>query len=111
MSLRDAFAQFWSALRPLRWWILLGIGLLAVSSLTAILEILLPAPGRRCPRPSDLRSPGLDRPHADPTDRSRSRADEVGPTHYGAGICAEHVRDWMAEYPLRFAPVGHPDLM
>lgn len=33
--------QFWPALRPLRWWLVLGLVLLAVSSLTAIAEILL----------------------------------------------------------------------
>jgi subfamily B ATP-binding cassette protein MsbA len=40
-SLAEIFTQFWPALRPLRWWILLALGLMAVSSLTAIAEILL----------------------------------------------------------------------
>lgn len=41
MSLRAVIVQFWPALRPLRWWVLLGLGLLAVSSLIAIAEVLL----------------------------------------------------------------------
>ena len=41
MTLRAVFTQFWPVLRPLRWWILLGLGLLAVSSLIGITEILL----------------------------------------------------------------------
>jgi subfamily B ATP-binding cassette protein MsbA len=41
MSLRAVFVQFWPALRPLRWWILLGLGLLAASSLISIAEVLL----------------------------------------------------------------------
>ncbi len=41
MSLRQVFVQFWPALRPLRWWIALGLALLALSSLVGIVEILL----------------------------------------------------------------------
>jgi len=41
MSLREVVVQFWPYLRPLRWWILLGLGLLAASSLIAIVEVLL----------------------------------------------------------------------
>lgn len=41
MSLREVFVQFWPALRPLRWWMLLGLGLLAASSLIGIAEVLL----------------------------------------------------------------------
>ncbi|MDZ5623546.1 ABC transporter ATP-binding protein [Nocardioides bizhenqiangii] len=41
MSLREVFAQFWPALRPLRWWIGLGLALLAISSMIGIAEILL----------------------------------------------------------------------
>lgn len=41
MSLRAVFVRFWPALRPLRWWILLGLGLLAASSLISIAEVLL----------------------------------------------------------------------
>jgi len=41
MTLRAVFTQFWPYLRPLRWWIALGLGLLAISSLIAIAEILL----------------------------------------------------------------------
>ena len=41
MTLRAVFVQFWPALRPLRWWIVLGLVLLAVGSLIGIAEILL----------------------------------------------------------------------
>jgi ATP-binding cassette subfamily B protein len=41
MTLRAVFAQFWPVLRPLRWWLALGLVLLAVSSLIGIAEILL----------------------------------------------------------------------
>ena len=41
MTLRAVFVQFWPVLRPLRWWILLGLALLAVGSLIGIAEILL----------------------------------------------------------------------
>jgi hypothetical protein len=49
--------------------------------------------------------------YADPTDPTRSRADEVGLTRYCAGISAEIVQDWMDDYPLTDAPEGYPDLM
>jgi hypothetical protein len=49
--------------------------------------------------------------YADPTDRSRSRADEVGLTRYCAGISAEVVQAWMTDHPLRDAPEGFPELM
>lgn len=49
--------------------------------------------------------------YADPTDRTRSRDDELGVTRYCAGISAGVVQDWMDEYPLRDAPEGYPDLM
>ena len=41
MTLRNVFVRFWPALRPWRWWIVLGLALLAVSSLIGILEVLL----------------------------------------------------------------------
>jgi ATP-binding cassette subfamily B protein len=41
MSLRAVVARFWPYVRPLRWWILLSLGLLALESLIAIVEILL----------------------------------------------------------------------
>ena len=41
MSLREVVVMFWPRLRPLRWWIVLGLGLLALTSLVAIAEILL----------------------------------------------------------------------
>jgi hypothetical protein len=49
--------------------------------------------------------------YADPTDRTRSRADEVGLTRYCANVSASLVRDWMTRYPLSDAPEGYPDLM
>jgi subfamily B ATP-binding cassette protein MsbA len=41
MTLRAVFTQFWPVLRPLRWWMVLGLVLLAVASLIGIAEILL----------------------------------------------------------------------
>ncbi|MDQ3481453.1 MAG: ABC transporter transmembrane domain-containing protein, partial [Actinomycetota bacterium] len=41
MSLREVFSHFWPVLRPQRWWIVLGLVLLAVSSLIGIAEVLL----------------------------------------------------------------------
>jgi len=41
MSLTEVFTQFWPVLRPLRGWMLLGLGFLAVASLIEIFEILL----------------------------------------------------------------------
>lgn len=41
MSLREVFRHFWPVLRPQRWWIVLGLVLLAVGSLTSIAEVLL----------------------------------------------------------------------
>lgn len=49
--------------------------------------------------------------YADPTDRSRSRADEAGVTKYCPEISAEIIEDWMTDYPLRDAPEGFPGLM
>lgn len=49
--------------------------------------------------------------YADPTDRTASRADEVGLTRYCSTISAELVREWMNAYPLSDAPEGYPDLM
>ena len=49
--------------------------------------------------------------YADPADLGRSRADEEGLTRYCSDISAEIVQDWMADYPLRAAPEGYPDLM
>jgi ATP-binding cassette subfamily B protein len=41
MTLREVFVEFWPMLRPLRGWLLLGLGLLAAASLIEILEIML----------------------------------------------------------------------
>jgi len=41
MTLREVFTHFWPVLRPQRWWIVLGLGLLAVGSLIGIAEVLL----------------------------------------------------------------------
>ena len=49
--------------------------------------------------------------YADPADRTRSRADEIGLTRYCAGLSPEAVREWMTDYPLKDAPEGYPDLM
>lgn len=49
--------------------------------------------------------------YADPTDRTRSRDDELGLTRYCTGISADVVQDWMDKYPQRDAPEGYPDLM
>ncbi len=49
--------------------------------------------------------------YADPTDRTTSRADEVGLTRYCAAIDAATVEEWMTDYPLSEAPEGYPDLM
>jgi len=49
--------------------------------------------------------------YADPTDRTRSRADELGLTRYCSGISAALVQEWMDTYPLEHAPEGYPDLM
>jgi hypothetical protein len=49
--------------------------------------------------------------YADPTDRSSSRADELGLTQYCADVSAVVVDEWMNDYPLRHAPEGYPDLM
>jgi len=49
--------------------------------------------------------------YADPTDRTRSRADEEGLTKYCSAISANIVEDWMTDHPLREAPEGYPDLM
>lgn len=49
--------------------------------------------------------------YADPTDRTRSRADEVGLTRFCSGIDAAVVQEWMDDYPLADAPEGFPDLM
>ena len=49
--------------------------------------------------------------YADPTDRTRARADELGLTQYCAEVSAAVVRQWMDDYPLRDAPEGFPDLM
>lgn len=48
--------------------------------------------------------------HADPTDRTRSRADEEGLRRYCAEISAAVVEDWMTDHPLRDAPEGFPGL-
>lgn len=49
--------------------------------------------------------------YADPTDRTRSRGDELGLTRYCAGISPDVVQEWMDDHPLRDAPEGYPDLM
>ncbi|WP_322937778.1 DUF3105 domain-containing protein [Nocardioides bizhenqiangii] len=49
--------------------------------------------------------------YADPSDRSASRADEVGLTRFCSTISAAIVREWMDAYPLSDAPEGYPDLM
>jgi len=49
--------------------------------------------------------------YADPTDRTRSRNDELGLTRYCSGISAGVVKEWMADYPLQDAPEGYPELM
>jgi hypothetical protein len=49
--------------------------------------------------------------YADPTDRTRSRADELGLTQYCADVSATVVRQWMDDYPLRDAPEGYPNMM
>lgn len=49
--------------------------------------------------------------YADPTDRTRSQADEVGLTQYCADISDEVVQQWMDDYPFEHAPEGYPDLM
>ena len=41
MGLRDVFTEFWPMLRPLRKWMLLGLGFLAAVSLIEIVEIML----------------------------------------------------------------------
>lgn len=45
--------------------------------------------------------------YADPEDRTRSRADEVGYTMYCRTMTAHAVRQWMRRYPLRDAPEGY----
>ena len=49
--------------------------------------------------------------YADPTDRTRSRADEEGLTRYCPDISPDIVEDWMTDHPLRQAPEGYPGLM
>lgn len=49
--------------------------------------------------------------YADPTDRTRSRDDELGLTRYCTDVTADLVQEWMEDYPLRDAPEGYPDLM
>lgn len=49
--------------------------------------------------------------YADPTDRSRSRADELGLTQYCTDVSAAVIQQWMYDHPLRDAPEGYPDLM
>jgi len=49
--------------------------------------------------------------YADPTDRSSSRADELGLTQYCADVSAAVVRQWMDAYPLSDAPEGFTDLL
>ena len=49
--------------------------------------------------------------YADPSDRTRSRADEEGLTMYCSDISAEIVEDWMSDHPQREAPEGYPDLL
>ena len=41
MVLRQVFTEFWPLLRPLRWWMLLGLMFLALGSLIEIVEIML----------------------------------------------------------------------
>jgi hypothetical protein len=49
--------------------------------------------------------------YADPTDRTSSRADELGLTRYCTDVSAAVIRQWMDDYPLSDAPEGYPDLM
>jgi hypothetical protein len=44
--------------------------------------------------------------YADPTDRTRSRADERALTQYCADLSPDAVQDWMDDYPLQHAPEG-----
>lgn len=41
LTLRQVFDQFWPLLRPLRGWMLVGLGVMAVASLIEVLEIML----------------------------------------------------------------------
>ena len=41
MTLRQVFTHFWPVLRPQRWWLALGLVLLALTSLIGIAEVLL----------------------------------------------------------------------
>ncbi|TYL55435.1 ABC transporter ATP-binding protein [Nocardioides sp. BGMRC 2183] len=41
MTVRDVIAGYWPYVRPLRWWMLLGLVLLAAQSLVGVVEILL----------------------------------------------------------------------
>ncbi len=49
--------------------------------------------------------------YADPTDRSGSRADEMGFTKYCDGLSEQVVMKWMREYPLKDSPEGFPGNM
>jgi ATP-binding cassette, subfamily B, bacterial len=54
MSLQAVFVKFCPTPQPLRWWILLGMGLLAVSSLIAIADPDLPDSGQRRLAPANF---------------------------------------------------------
>lgn len=49
--------------------------------------------------------------YADPTDRTASRADEVGYTRYCTGLSDTVVEQWMQDYPLSDSPEGFPGNM
>ena len=41
MTIRQVVRRFWPDLRPLRWWLLLMVALLAAAPLIAVLEVVL----------------------------------------------------------------------